>query len=129
MARTARVRSLCMGPPLLQCIPPTARFIPPPKLESAARSTIHFFVCGGGGGASVKSVRSAMLALMLGTFAGLAGGADTGSGPAFAAMRWRMVGPFRGGRTVTAAGVPGEPDHFYFGSVGGGVWESRNAGR
>ncbi len=40
-----------------------------------------------------------------------------------------MVGPFRGGRTVAAAGVPGEPDHFYFGSVGGGVWESENAGR
>ncbi len=40
-----------------------------------------------------------------------------------------MVGPFRGGRTVTATGVPGEPDHFYFGAVGGGVWESENAGR
>ncbi len=40
-----------------------------------------------------------------------------------------MVGPFRGGRTVTATGVPGEPDHFYFGTVGGGVWESENAGR
>jgi hypothetical protein len=40
-----------------------------------------------------------------------------------------MVGPFRGGRTVTATGVPGEPDHFYFGAVGGGVWESENSGR
>ena len=40
-----------------------------------------------------------------------------------------MVGPFRGGRTVAATGVPGEPEHFYFGSVGGGVWESENAGR
>ncbi len=40
-----------------------------------------------------------------------------------------MVGPFRGGRTVTATGLPGEPDHFYFGAVGGGVWESENAGR
>ena len=40
-----------------------------------------------------------------------------------------MVGPFRGGRTVTATGVPGEPEHFYFGAVGGGVWESENAGR
>ncbi|HYK41965.1 MAG TPA: hypothetical protein VE007_06195 [Thermoanaerobaculia bacterium] len=47
----------------------------------------------------------------------------------FGGMRWRMVGPFRGGRTLTATGVPGEPDHFYFGAVGGGVWESRNAGR
>jgi len=44
-------------------------------------------------------------------------------------MHWRMVGPFRGGRTIAATGVPGEPDHFYFGAVGGGVWESENAGR
>ena len=47
----------------------------------------------------------------------------------FSGMRWRLVGPFRGGRAVTATGVPGEPDHFYFGAVGGGVWESENAGR
>jgi photosystem II stability/assembly factor-like uncharacterized protein len=45
------------------------------------------------------------------------------------ALRWRMVGPFRGGRALTAAGVPGEPERFYFGSVGGGVWRSDNAGR
>jgi photosystem II stability/assembly factor-like uncharacterized protein len=45
------------------------------------------------------------------------------------AMRWRLVGPFRGGRTVTAAGVPGQPNRFYFGAVGGGVWRSDNAGR
>src|SRR6266542_6872481 len=47
----------------------------------------------------------------------------------FSGIHWRLVGPFRGGRTVTATGVPGEPDHFYFGAVGGGVWESVNAGR
>ena len=44
-------------------------------------------------------------------------------------MQWRMVGPFRGGRVLTVAGVPGHPDRFYFGSVGGGVWRSDNAGR
>ncbi len=44
-------------------------------------------------------------------------------------MRWRCIGPFRGGRVLSVAGVPGEPDHFYFGSVGGGVWESHNSGR
>jgi photosystem II stability/assembly factor-like uncharacterized protein len=52
------------------------------------------------------------------------------SDPAVAAgMRWRLVGPFRGGRTVTAAGVPGQPNRFYFGAVGGGVWRTDNAGR
>ena len=44
-------------------------------------------------------------------------------------LHWRLVGPFRGGRVLAVSGVPGEPDHFYFGSVNGGVWESRNAGR
>src|SRR6516165_3070445 len=44
-------------------------------------------------------------------------------------MKWRLVGPFRGGRAVTATGVPGTPDRFYFGAVGGGVWRSDNAGR
>ena len=40
-----------------------------------------------------------------------------------------MIGPFRGGRALAVTGVPGEPDHFYFGSVDGGVWETTNAGR
>src|SRR6058998_2211560 len=44
-------------------------------------------------------------------------------------LRWRLVGPFRGGRVVAVTGVPGEPEHFYFGSVNGGVWETRDAGR
>jgi photosystem II stability/assembly factor-like uncharacterized protein len=44
-------------------------------------------------------------------------------------MRWRLVGPFRGGRVNAVSGVPGQPDTFYFGSVGGGLWKSVNAGR
>jgi photosystem II stability/assembly factor-like uncharacterized protein len=47
----------------------------------------------------------------------------------FSALRWRLVGPFRAGRCVTAAGVPGQPDLSYFGSVGGGVWKTVDAGR
>ena len=47
----------------------------------------------------------------------------------FAEMRWRMIGPFRGGRVLAVAGVPGHPERFYFGSVGGGVWRTDNAGR
>lgn len=49
--------------------------------------------------------------------------------PPFTDLHWRLVGPFRGGRALAVTGVPGEPDHFYFGAVDGGVWESRNAGR
>jgi photosystem II stability/assembly factor-like uncharacterized protein len=44
-------------------------------------------------------------------------------------VSWRLIGPFRGGRALAVTGVPGEPDHFYFGAVDGGVWESTNAGR
>src|ERR1700751_3570197 len=47
----------------------------------------------------------------------------------FQELRWRLVGPFRGGRVLAVAGVPGEPHHFYFGAVNGGVWETRDAGR
>ncbi|HXZ28303.1 MAG TPA: hypothetical protein VEG08_09940, partial [Terriglobales bacterium] len=46
----------------------------------------------------------------------------------FAGLHWRLVGPFRGGRALTATGVPGQPSVFYFGSVGGGVWKSTDAG-
>ena len=44
-------------------------------------------------------------------------------------LRWRMIGPFRGGRVNAVSGVVGQPDTFYFGSVGGGLWKSTNAGR
>jgi photosystem II stability/assembly factor-like uncharacterized protein len=46
----------------------------------------------------------------------------------FSGMRWRLLGPFRAGRSVAATGVPGEPSHFYFGAAGGGVWETHDAG-
>lgn len=46
----------------------------------------------------------------------------------FSEMRWRLVGPFRGGRALTAVGVPGNPSLFYFGAVGGGVWKTTDAG-
>jgi photosystem II stability/assembly factor-like uncharacterized protein len=44
-------------------------------------------------------------------------------------LQWRLIGPFRGGRALAVTGVPGEPHHFYFGAVDGGVWESDDAGR
>jgi photosystem II stability/assembly factor-like uncharacterized protein len=47
----------------------------------------------------------------------------------YSGLRWRMIGPFRGGRVNGVTGVPGQPETFYFGSVGGGVWKSTNSGR
>ena len=43
-------------------------------------------------------------------------------------LAWRSIGPFRGGRVCSVAGVPGAPNVFYFGAVGGGVWKTENAG-
>lgn len=45
------------------------------------------------------------------------------------ALQWRLVGPFRGGRVLAVTGIQGQPQHFYFGSVNGGVWETQDAGR
>src|ERR1700723_989318 len=44
-------------------------------------------------------------------------------------LKWRCIGPFRGGRTVAATGVPGKPNLFYIGVNNGGVWKTTDAGR
>ncbi|HXA52186.1 MAG TPA: hypothetical protein VNV86_17840, partial [Candidatus Acidoferrum sp.] len=44
--------------------------------------------------------------------------------PAFRGMRYRSIGPFRGGRSLTVAGVAGDPATYYFGAAGGGVWKT-----
>ena len=46
----------------------------------------------------------------------------------FQGLRWRCIGPFRGGRVVAVAGHPTEPKVFYFGAVAGGVWKTTDAG-
>ncbi len=47
----------------------------------------------------------------------------------FQELRWRSIGPFRGGRVLAVTGVRGQSELFYFGSVGGGVWKTNDAGR
>jgi photosystem II stability/assembly factor-like uncharacterized protein len=44
-------------------------------------------------------------------------------------LHWRMIGPFRGGRTRAAAGVPSQPNVFYMAQVNGGVWKTDDYGR
>src|SRR5438445_10463558 len=43
-------------------------------------------------------------------------------------MKWRMIGPYRAGKVNAVAGVPGDPAVYYFGSNGGGVWKTSDAG-
>lgn len=44
-------------------------------------------------------------------------------------LRWRMIGPFRGGRTVAIAGIPDSPNVFYMAANNGGIWKTTDAGR
>src|SRR5688572_25875799 len=46
----------------------------------------------------------------------------------FKPVKWRNIGPFRGGRSVTATGVVGDPNTYYMGTTGGGVWKSDDTG-
>ncbi|PYT92622.1 MAG: glycosyl hydrolase [Acidobacteria bacterium] len=43
-------------------------------------------------------------------------------------MKWRQIGPFRGGRALAVTGVAGDPETYYFGAVAGGVWKTQNGG-
>ncbi|WP_019671290.1 WD40/YVTN/BNR-like repeat-containing protein [Eudoraea adriatica] len=47
----------------------------------------------------------------------------------YSSLEYRLVGPFRGGRSAAVTGVPEEPNLFYFGSTGGGVWKTVDGGR
>ncbi len=44
-------------------------------------------------------------------------------------IKWRNVGPFRGGRSAAVTGVPGKPNLYYFGATGGGVWRTQDGGQ
>ncbi|MDX1409693.1 MAG: glycosyl hydrolase, partial [Saprospiraceae bacterium] len=47
----------------------------------------------------------------------------------FAPLKYRSIGPFRGGRSVCASGVPGDPLTYYMGTTGGGLWKTSDAGQ
>ncbi|WP_419213357.1 WD40/YVTN/BNR-like repeat-containing protein [Maribacter sp. X9] len=47
----------------------------------------------------------------------------------YSSLDYRLIGPFRGGRSAAVTGVPGEPNLFYFGATGGGVWKTLDGGR
>ena len=46
----------------------------------------------------------------------------------YSSLDYRLVGPFRGGRSAAVAGVPNQPNLFYFGATGGGVWKTLDGG-
>ncbi|HEY4971726.1 MAG TPA: hypothetical protein VII35_17660 [Steroidobacteraceae bacterium] len=85
----------------------------------------------------MNGVRIANRACLAALAVGLALPAAAGSAAAAAeapvaaaqALQWRLVGPFRGGRTRAVTGIPGQPETFLIGAVNGGVWKTTDYGR
>ena len=75
--------------------------------------------------ASCAVLLGANLLIAVGPCFGQAGSVDA---KLFSDMRWREIGPMRGGRVRALAGVPSQPATFYFGMVNGGVWKTTDAG-
>ena len=71
--------------------------------------------------------RAALAALLLLSFLPAAPSAQIDTS-LFAGLRWRSIGPNRGGRSQAIAGSPSRPYEYYFGAVGGGVWKTTDAG-
>ncbi len=73
------------------------------------------------------------IAIFLAEFAALGGAAPARAqqynAALFKGMKYRQIGPFRGGRAEAVAGIPGNPKVYYFGAVGGGVWKTEDGGR
>src|SRR5580698_3909368 len=76
----------------------------------------------------LTSLGSVLLAMLLFAFSCAPLRAQTLDENALKAMKWRQVGPFRGGRALAGTGVAGDPLTYYFGSVAGGVWKTTNGG-
>jgi len=55
------------------------------------------------------------------------GGNAADAGP-FGALRWRSLGPARGGRSIAVAGSTARPNEYYMGATGGGLWKTTDAG-
>src|SRR5262249_51463218 len=79
----------------------------------------------------VKNLRSLVVLVVAAALAPAAFAQQPASVDAklFAGMRWRSIGPLRGGRTRACAGVPGRPATLYVGVCNGGVWKSVDYGR
>src|ERR1700677_4057723 len=75
------------------------------------------------------SCRLKLLAALLSVFFGAALVSEAQVNPnLYSAMRWRNIGPFRGGRVTAVAGVNDDKLVYYMGATGGGVWKTVDAG-
>src|SRR5712692_4407367 len=74
-------------------------------------------------------IRASRFAFGLTCFWGMAVLAQPFAPSLYSEMRWRCIGPYRGGRTVAISGVPGKPNVFYMAAVNGGVWKTEDYGQ
>jgi photosystem II stability/assembly factor-like uncharacterized protein len=79
----------------------------------------------------LRNVAACCAALLLAVLTGVTSvslRAQTLDENALKGMKWRQIGPFRGGRALAVTGISGNPDTYYFGAVAGGVWKTMNGG-
>ncbi len=69
-----------------------------------------------------------LVGLIVTLTSGVSAGAQQYGQEFYGEMRWRCIGPFRGGRTVAITGVPHQPNVFYMAAVNGGVWKTTDSG-
>jgi photosystem II stability/assembly factor-like uncharacterized protein len=77
--------------------------------------------------ASRRTLLATLLAFVS-TWNGVPASSQSVSPEAFDGLKYRLIGPFRGGRVAAVAGSPGDANTFYFGAVDGGVWKTSDAG-
>ncbi|MGB6877686.1 MAG: hypothetical protein WBD87_16810 [Candidatus Acidiferrales bacterium] len=75
-----------------------------------------------------RMCRHSLLMLPLGVLLAITAFAQSYPPSLYDGMRWRLVGPFRGGRAEAATGIPGDPNTYYFGAAAGGVWKTTDGG-
>ena len=75
---------------------------------------------------SLRAIVSLMLPALL---AGFQVAAQTVPAKYYEQMKWRNVGPLRGGRSLGVSGSPGRPLEYYFGATGGGLWKTTDGGQ
>src|SRR5436305_387452 len=79
-------------------------------------------------GGSMKMFRQCFVVLLVLSLAGVAANAQQIDPKIYGGMKYRLIGPFRGGRAITVAGVPSQANTYYFGAVSGGVWRTSDGG-
>lgn len=76
----------------------------------------------------ILTISGVFLSCVIGAISSAYALKDTVDPVLFDEMKYRFIGPYRGGRVVAVAGVPGNPQLYYMGATGGGVWKTQNAG-